>query len=227
MGKAFARRYPRHSLNLPVDYSIGEQSYRGTAKTLSGGGVFITSSQGLEVGLDIQLRFRPAKHLPVIQAPGRVLYIMPEKGAGVEFTEITPDDRNAILRFIHQKNRDRRLNPRAPLATQIQCDQCMALAFSRDISLGGMFVETTDPLAVGTALTIRFNLDGKDGVVTASAQVTYHLEKDGDGDCLHRPWQGRERCDPPILGNHTRITGPFARQIKVKLTQALSLLKAV
>jgi c-di-GMP-binding flagellar brake protein YcgR len=181
LGKAYARRYPRHTLNLPVDYSVGEQSYRGTAKTLSGGGLFLTSIQGLEVGLDILLRFRPAKHLPAIHTPGRVLYVMPEKGAGVEFTDITPDDRHAILRFIHQKNRDRRLNPRAPLATQVQCDQCMSLALSRDISLGGMFVETTDPLPLGAALTIRFNLDGKDQVVAASAQVTYHIEKMGMG----------------------------------------------
>jgi c-di-GMP-binding flagellar brake protein YcgR len=131
--------------------------------------------------LDVLLHFRPAKHLPLIQTSGRVLYIVPEKGAGLEFTNLTDGDRHVILRFIHQKNRDRRANSRAPLATQVQCDQAMSLAFSRDISLGGMFVESTDMIPVGTSITVRFNLDAKDQVITAVAQVIYHVEKMGMG----------------------------------------------
>ena len=164
-----------------MEYSVGERSFRGTAKTVSGGGLFLTNVEGLEVGLDVGLRFRPAKHLPVIHTNGRVLYLQPGNGAGVEFTDITPEDRITILRFIHLRNRDRRANPRAPLATQVQCDQGMSLAFSRDVSLGGMFIEATDLLPVGSALTVRFNLNQKDQVVTTSAQVIYHLEKMGMG----------------------------------------------
>jgi len=205
LGKAYARRYPRLGVNVAVDYSVGEKPFRGTAKTLSGGGLFLTRSDGLEAGKEISLRFRPARHLNIIQAKARVLYILPEKGAGVEFSEITPEDQHALLRLIHQKNRDRRLNPRAPLATQIQCDQCMSLAFSRDISLGGMFIETTDLLPVGSALTVRFNLDPKQNVVTATAQVAYQIEKMGMGVLFTEI--GQEECEairrylenPPLL----------------------------
>jgi c-di-GMP-binding flagellar brake protein YcgR len=172
---------------------VGEKCFRGAAKTLSGGGLFLTRFDGLEAGKEISLRFRPARHLPVIRATARVLYILPEKGAGVEFTQITDDDRHILLRFIHQKNRDRRLNPRAPLATQVQCDQCMSLAFSRDISLGGMFIETTDLLPLGSTLTVRVNLDQRDKVVTATAQVTYHLEKMGMGVLFTEI--GQEDCE--------------------------------
>ena len=111
----------------------------------------------------------------------------------MEFTEITPEDRKLVLRLIHQKTRDRRLNPRAPLATQVQCDQCMTLAFSRDISLGGMFIETNEPLPVGSALTVRFNLEQRDKVVTASAKVTYQIEKMGMGVVFTEI--GQEDCD--------------------------------
>ena len=123
------------------------------------------------------------------------------------------DDRNAILRFIHQKNGDRRANPRAPLATQVQCDQCMSLAFSRDISLGGMFVETTEMLPVGTALTVRFNLDEKDQVVTATAQVIYHVEKMGMGIVFVGSRPARVRSDPAISRKRAR-QDQLARQVQ-------------
>ena len=166
---------------MAVEYFVGEKSFRGAAKTLSGGGLFLTRFDGLEPGDEVQLRFRPAKHLPIILAKGRILYILPEKGAGVKFTEISQEDRNALLRLILQKTGDRRINPRAHLATQVQCDQCMSLAFSRDISLGGMFIETTDLLPVGSVLTVRFNIDQREKIVSATARVTYQIEKMGIG----------------------------------------------
>jgi c-di-GMP-binding flagellar brake protein YcgR len=166
---------------MPVEYSAGDKGFRRIAKTLGGGGLFLTSVDGLELGKEISVRFRPARHLPIIQAKARVLYILAEQGAGVEFTEISPADRHTLLRLIHQKMGDRRLRPRAPLATQIECDKCMSLAFSRNLSLGGMFIETPDPLPEGSLLTVRFNLDQKDRVVTATAQVTYNIEKMGMG----------------------------------------------
>lgn len=181
MTKAYARQYPRLEVNLAVDCSLGENTFRSTATTLSGGGMFVSVTEGLEDGREISLRFRPAKHLPVISAAARVLYIVPEKGAGLQFTTITADDRQIVLRLIHQKTKDRRLNPRAPLATQVQCDQCMSLAFSRDISLGGMFIETADPLPIGSALTVRFNLDQREKIVNATAKISYQIEKMGMG----------------------------------------------
>jgi c-di-GMP-binding flagellar brake protein YcgR len=181
LAKAYARQYPRLSVNMTIDYSVGEKSFRGAIKILSGGGLYLTSIEGLEAGKEISLRFRPARHLRVINAKAKILYVLPKPGAGLEFTEITDEDRNTVLRLIHQKTRDRRLNPRAPLATQVQCDQCMSLAFSRDISLGGMFIETDELLPVGSALTVRFNLEQREKVVSASAKVTYQIEKMGMG----------------------------------------------
>jgi c-di-GMP-binding flagellar brake protein YcgR len=181
LGKAYARKYPRLTVSVVVDYATGEECYRGSATTLSGGGLFLTRADGLEAGKEIIIRFRPARHLPYINAKAKVLYIAAGKGAAVEFTEISEADRHTLLRLIHQKTADRRMQPRAPLATQVQCDQCMSLAFSRDISIGGMFIETDNHLPVGSALTVRFNLDQKDKVVTATAHVAYHVEKMGMG----------------------------------------------
>ena len=122
--------------------------------------------------MEISVRFRPAKHLPLIQAKARVLYLWGERGAGVEFTEISTADRQVLLRRILQQTGDRRRLPRVHLATQVEFEQCMSLAFSRDISLGGMFIETTSLLPVGSPLTVRFNLDYKDRVVTALGRMS-------------------------------------------------------
>src|SRR5580658_3507337 len=113
MGKAHKRRYPRLSVRMAVDYTAGETCFRAVAITLSGGGLFLTKADGLEPGREILVRFRPAKHLPVIQAKAKVRYTVPAEGAAVEFTEIAPDDQNKLLRLIHQKTGDRRLLKRA------------------------------------------------------------------------------------------------------------------
>jgi uncharacterized protein (TIGR02266 family) len=166
---------------MAVAYTAGEESFRCVAYNLGGGGLFLAHVEGLEPGKEISVRFRPAKHLPVIQAKASVRHLIAGQGAGIEFTEISADDRQRLLRLIHLKTGDRRLQRRGPLATQVQCEQCMTLAFSRDISPGGMFIETTVPLPVGTLLTVRFNLNNKDRVVTATAQVAYQVEKMGMG----------------------------------------------
>ncbi|MGA3323227.1 MAG: PilZ domain-containing protein [Terriglobia bacterium] len=181
MGVPHVRRYPRLRVRMAVEYTAGEASFRCVANSLGGGGLFLTHITGLELGREIWVRFRPAKHLPVIQAKASVRHLIEGQGAGIEFTEISDDARQRLLRLIHQKTGDRRLQRRAPLATQVECEQCMTLAFSRDISPGGMFIETNIPLPVGSLLTVRFNLNNKDRVVTATAHVAYHVEKMGMG----------------------------------------------
>lgn len=166
---------------MAVDYAVDGESFRGVAVTLSGGGLLINGTEGLAPGKLVSLRIRPAKHRPVIAVKGVVINILEGKAAAIEFTEISTDDRNVILRWILQKTGDRRRFARAPLATQVECDRCMTLAFSRDVSLAGMFIETELPLPVGSSLKVRFNLNQKDPVVTASATVAYNLEKMGMG----------------------------------------------
>jgi c-di-GMP-binding flagellar brake protein YcgR len=181
LGKSESRKYPRLSVHVQVDYTSEQKCFRAQAQTLSAGGLFLTECEELSPGQEITVRFRPAKHLPVIEAKARVCYVAAGQGVAVEFTDIRTEDRARLLRLIHHKRADRRLQPRAPLATQIECERCMSLAFSRDVSMGGMFIETNEPLPVGSSVTVRFNLNYKDKVVTAGAQVAYHVDKMGMG----------------------------------------------
>ena len=115
----------------------------------------LTPPEELVAGQEISVRFRPARHLPLVEARAKCLLRRSLKqGAAIEFTEIGEEDRQKLLRLIHQKSKTEDFCPRAPLATQVECDRCMSLAFSRDVSLGGMFIETTDPLPVGAAIIV-------------------------------------------------------------------------
>ncbi len=181
MARVHPRRYPRLSVQVPADYTAGDSWSHCIASNLGGGGLFLKDVECLEPGNEISLRFRPAKYLAVIEAKANVRYKMAGQGTGVEFTNISNQDRLQLLRLIHKTSGDRRKRLRAPLATQVLCDECSCLAFSRDLSLGGMFVETAHPLSVGSPMKVRFNLNQKDLVVTAQAHVHYYLEKMGMG----------------------------------------------
>ena len=181
MSQAHSRIYPRINVNVPVDYSTGRTTARCKAVTLSGGGLFLTNIEGMDSGAELAVSFRPGTRLRVIQAKARVVYNVPEQGTAVEFTEIDPEDRHVLLKMSHQKTGDRRIIPRAPFAAQVECDSCTSLAFARDLSMAGMFIEVDSPPPVGTRLKVRFNLNDTETLVSATGYVSYHIEKMGMG----------------------------------------------
>ena len=175
------RKYPRVATRFPVRYSVGHSMFRSHATTLGGGGLFLRGTGQLAPGTEILVRFRPAKHLRFIEARAKVRYQIPGEGVGIEFVEVRQEDHQLLLRFIHYRTGDRRRHPRVPLVTQVYCEELMWLAFSTDVSVGGMFVETKHQVAVGTRLTIRFHLEGGDPIVEAIGVVKYVVPKLGVG----------------------------------------------
>lgn len=181
MDRTYIRKYPRVGVSFPVEYTVGGQTYRGRAVSLGGGGLFLAVQGPLVPGTQISLRFRPAKHLPFIAAKAKVCYQVPGRGVGVEFTEISPENRRTFLRLILRRQGDKRKYPRAPLAAQIESQGSVSLALSRNVSPGGMFIETTQPLSVGSRINLRFNLDDGGPIVVARAEVTYLVANLGMG----------------------------------------------
>lgn len=175
------RKYPRIQVNLPVQVSGGTGDDHGHALMLGGGGMFIGTSHSFAPGSPLTIKFRPARHLPVMEAKARVCYLVAGQGIGIEFTEIEPEHRKYILRLIHHRKNEQRRFPRIPLATQVLHDQGSLIGFSRDISNGGMFIETNDILDPGTRLHLRFHLQPQDPIVKAEADVLYGIPKVGIG----------------------------------------------
>jgi c-di-GMP-binding flagellar brake protein YcgR len=181
LSQANLRKYPRANFEFALEYTVGTQTFRTRATSLGGGGLLLKEQQGLSLGTEISVRFRPAKHLPIVQAKSKVNYHIPGRGTGIEFTEIRPEHRQILLRLIHHKTDNKRRSPRAPLPTQIECDECMSLAYSRNLSAGGMFIETASPLPINAELSLRFSLNDNGPVVEARAKVTYQVAKMGMG----------------------------------------------
>lgn len=176
-----SRDFPRVDLELPVEFSYAGKTYQDRITTLGGGGLFLTSTGVIMLGNEIEVRFRPGKRLSLIQARVKALYQIPQKGTGFQFTQIGPQHRQVILRLIRRKLTERRKDPRAPLAIQITSDESMVLGFSRDVSGGGMYVETPKPLPSRSTVSLRFHLEDGGSLVVAQGVVAYQVERLGMG----------------------------------------------
>jgi c-di-GMP-binding flagellar brake protein YcgR len=183
LAQRYTRKYPRIPAEFSVQILLNDRTYRERASAVGGGGLFLSVKEisAPLVGTELMVQFRPAKHLPIIKSKAKVCYSVEGEGIAVEFLEIDPEHRRLLLQFIHNKTGNRRKHPRAHLATQIQCEEAMSLAFARDISVGGMFIETNNPMPVGSRLTLRFNLENNDPIVEAAAEVTYQVGRMGVG----------------------------------------------
>jgi len=181
MGRDRYRKYPRVQADIKVELTVDADTQKAQASWLGGGGLFLGVSQQLSPGTEISVRFRPAKHLPVISARAVVRYQVPEEGMGIEFTDIEPDHREMILRLIHHRMVEKRNYPRAPLATQVEHAEGTQIGFSKDISAGGMFIELTKPVTVGSRVNLLFHLEDGGEAIKAEAEVLYSVLKLGLG----------------------------------------------
>jgi c-di-GMP-binding flagellar brake protein YcgR len=177
------RKYPRLDIQLPAEYETGSApgAKSATVLTLGGGGLFLGVSEAFALGTELSVRFRPARRQPLVETKAKVVYQAPDRGIGIEFLEISPEHRQAILRFIHQKMQENRKFPRAPLAVQVQHSGGVVIGFSRDISLGGMFIETAEKLDASSSVGLRFHVDDSGQIVIATAEIRYVVQKLGMG----------------------------------------------
>jgi c-di-GMP-binding flagellar brake protein YcgR len=177
------RKYPRLDVELRAEYEAGSADEARPAKvlTLGGGGLFLGIGESIAPGTEISVRFRPGPRLPVVRTKVRVLYQVPNRGIGLEFLDITTQHQQAILRLIHQKMEENRKFPRAPLAVQVQHPGGMAIGFSRDISIGGMFIETSEKFDPNSSVGLRFHVDDSGQIVIATAEIRYIIQKLGMG----------------------------------------------
>lgn len=175
------RKYPRVPAEITVEITSGSTKEKKQATMIGGGGLFLGTAQMIEPGTEMTVRFRPARHLPVIEARARVCYLVREEGLGIEFTQIDPKHREMILRLVHRRMEEKRQYPRAPLATQVEYLEGTLIGFSKDISVGGMFIELTKSIPVGTRLQVLFHLEDGGDAVKTEAEVMYAVLKLGVG----------------------------------------------
>ena len=142
---------------------------------LGGGGLLLDVFRQMAPDTELKVRFRLAPQHPVVEATARVRYFLPGEGTGVEFTEISPEDRQSILEVIFRRLSYKRRHPRKKFVTQIEFEEGSFLGSSRDISVGGMFIETKTPLPEGSVVKVRFPLNDGGPVIVVEAEVRYAI----------------------------------------------------
>jgi len=103
------RSEPRISLTFRVRYNTPEgQRFESRAAGIGGGGLFIESLAPLPVATKLAMEFSlPEKPTEWLPAKGIVAWVCPKPdqytfspGMGVQFTEVTPEIRDQILKLV-------------------------------------------------------------------------------------------------------------------------------
>jgi len=78
---------------------------------------------------------------------------------------------------------DKRRHRRANLITQVRCDalQRQGLMVTRDVSVGGMFVNVKDPFPADSEVTTLFRLEPTSDLLTCRGKVAYAIKGMGMG----------------------------------------------
>jgi len=103
------RKHARVTLQMDVEYNIGEQFEKGVSYNISRGGIFIESDKTLPEGETTTLRFVLDAEQAPVEIKGRVAWVRREEGKslvehpagmGVEFIYDDEKSRNLVSGFV-------------------------------------------------------------------------------------------------------------------------------
>lgn len=176
-------------LNVPelsgisVEFSCGGQTTQETGRLLGAAAMVVETRRQHPLQTEAELRFRPKPTSPLIVARGVVAAHLAGQGLRVQFTDLAEEHRRHILELLYPPGADRRGAKRVSLVTQMRTivDGETMVGYTRDISTGGVFVETENPPPKGTEVTLRFKLAPESPILEARAAVAYSMPGEGMG----------------------------------------------
>jgi uncharacterized protein (TIGR02266 family) len=173
---------PRALRNLSVEFTCGEHSSQERGHLLGVAALELETERREPLRAPVELRFRLHPNSSWVHAHG----VVAQHGDGrlrIQFTHLPEEHRRHILELLYPPEDDRRAHRRVSLVTQIRTvvDGKTVVGYSRDISGGGVFIETEDPAAKGTEVTLRFKLQEDSSILEVRAVVAYSLAGEGMG----------------------------------------------
>ena len=96
---------PRLVAFLTVVLSQGATHYVVDTENVSETGLCLGPKKLFPVGTHLHLAFGQPPELPTMTARGIVRWYEGGKGVGVEFTSLSPDDHQALRRFVNSQSR--------------------------------------------------------------------------------------------------------------------------
>jgi hypothetical protein len=98
------KRAPRIVAFLTVALSEGEAHYVVDTENVSGTGLCLCPRKLFPVGTRLHLVFGRPPELPAIAAEGIVRWFENGKGVGVEFTSMSEENRQALLKYVNSQS---------------------------------------------------------------------------------------------------------------------------
>lgn len=167
---------------LTVEYTCQETTSREKGRLVGAAALVINTLRREPTDSAVEVRFRPRPESPLIEAKGFVSAHLKD-GVRVHFTEISDDHRKHLLEILFPPGSERRTTRRVSLVTQMRTivGGRQLVGYTRDISEGGIFVETETPPERGTEVTLRFKLTEDGPIHEARATVVYSIGGEGMG----------------------------------------------
>ncbi|MAG31426.1 MAG: hypothetical protein CL908_11130 [Deltaproteobacteria bacterium] len=99
------RRANRARVTVRIDYATVDEMFSEFTRDINEGGLFIETEKPHQAGTEVSMQFHLPGSREVLQTVGRVVRVsngavgLPA-GMGIEFDELTPDDRGKIDRIV-------------------------------------------------------------------------------------------------------------------------------
>jgi uncharacterized protein (TIGR02266 family) len=164
------RRFARVDARLKVKFVFAEGFFELRTEDLSLGGMFIATDHLVPVGEKVRLVLQVPGEQPPVKAVAEVVRVVEEStpglpaGLGVRFLELTKEGLACIQRFLGKQvsgeiepaGLERRRFPRVERLVKLRFNarESLQTSYARDISTGGVFIHTHDPLPQGSEVEV-------------------------------------------------------------------------
>ena len=99
------RRSRRSPVTVRIDYASVDEMFSEFTRDINDGGLFIETDKPQAPGTEVTMQFQLPGSEDTLETVGRVVRVTPAAlgrpgGMGIEFDELTPDDRRKIDRMV-------------------------------------------------------------------------------------------------------------------------------
>jgi type IV pilus assembly protein PilZ len=193
------REHPRVDAAIEVRYKAAKDFLIEYSRNISKGGIFLATSNSLPAKSKVRLQFYLPNSSKEIKILGIVVYTITKEegkrngkvpGMGILFTDFSPRSRREIGDYIEgllaEKDiiiEKRRQGPRfdARIKVGFKSDKAFLWEYSKDISKGGIFIKTANPMRLNSRVQLRLSLPGRSKEIYVVGEVIYIVKEDETG----------------------------------------------
>lgn len=183
MPESEPRSRARMLSGIDVEYVWAGRRAQSKGTLLGVDALLLETNEPVPENTEVELRFQPTPQSPLVPARGIVAGQVAGEGLRVRITDLAEEHRRHILELFHLPGLERRASKRVSLVTQIRTvvGGRTLVGYSKNISTGGIFIETETPAEKGTELVLRFKLKPEGEILEVRAVVAYRVVDEGMG----------------------------------------------